>query len=106
MSNFNTSKVNTMRFMFAESKATNLDLSNFNTSNVTDMYRMFIYCKATSIDVSNFDTNKVTSAGGMFRECLNLIKLDLSSFTMPNCTDISWMFGGSQKIEEINLSNF
>lgn len=42
----------------------------------------------------------------MFRECPNLIKLDLSSFTMPNCTNISWMFGSSQKIVEIDLSSF
>ena len=107
LSSFNTSNVTNMERMFENCRATNLDLSSFNTSNVTNMYRMFIWCKAENIDVSKFDISNVTyTMEGMFRECSNLVKLDASSFKNSRTTSIAWMFGGSTKIEEINLSNF
>ena len=108
LSSFNTSNVTTMREMFNNCSATTLDLSNFNTSKVTNMYRMFGWCKASEIDVSNFDISNVTSnlMGGMFRECVNLVKLDASSFTKSKTNSVEWMFGNCSSIEEIDLSNF
>ena len=68
-SNFNTSKVTTMRGMFTNcNKLIELDLSMFDTSNVTDMYNMFCECNSLEyLDVSNFNTNKVTNMEGMFQ---------------------------------------
>ena len=107
LSSFNTSNVTTMREMFNNCSATTLDLSNFNTSKVTNMYRMFGWCKASEIDVSNFDISNVTyPMEGMFRECVNLVKLDASSFTKSKTNSVELMFGRCSSIEEIDLSNF
>ena len=59
-----------------------LDLSNFNTSNVTDMSWMFNECyKLKEIKgIHKFITNKVTNMQSMFQKCYELEYLDLSNF--------------------------
>ena len=59
-----------------------LDLSNFNTSNVTEMGFMFNKChKLKQIKgINNFNTLKVTNMNSMFQECNELENLDLSNF--------------------------
>ena len=51
-----------------------LDLSNFNTSNVTDMGWMFNQCFKLKqiIGINNFNTSNVTIAKAMFQECKEL----------------------------------
>ena len=104
LSNFNTSNVTDMSYMFYESQATTLDLSNFNTSKVTDMSNMFLGSGATTLDLSNFNTSKVTSMGGMFQSS-KIVNLDLSSFNTSKVTDMGSMFAESQATI-LDLSNF
>ena len=122
LSNFNTSDVNDMSFMFNEciklkeikgldklntSNVTNmqsmfqtcnelecLDLSNFNTSNVNNMSFMFNECKKLKEihGINKFITNNVTTMSTMFQECSELEYLDLSNFNTSNVTDMSYMF--------------
>ena len=69
LSNFDTSKVTNMSYMFFYSRGlTSLDLSNFNTSAVTDMTRMFNGCSnLTSVTFGlQADVSKVTSYSDMF----------------------------------------
>ena len=93
-SNFNTSKVTTMRGMFTNcNKLIELDLSMFDTSNVTDMYNMFCECNSLEyLDVSNFNTSRVTNMEGMFQGCMSLTTLDVSTFDTSNVTKMSSMF--------------
>ena len=105
LSNFNTSNVTDMSYMFASSGATTLDLSNFNTSKVTDMSNMFLGSGATTLDLSNFNTSKVTSMGGMFQSS-KIVNLDLSSFDTSNVTDMGNMFKNSQVTVVKGLNNF
>ena len=42
----------------------------------------------------------------MFECCVNLIKLDLSSFNTQNVKDMSWMFYGCENLIIIDLSLF
>ena len=76
---FNTSLVESMRYMFAFcSKLEFLDLSFFNTSKVKDMSYMFKNCsKLTSLNLSSFGTNNVKSMDSMFFNCLNLSYINL-----------------------------
>ena len=104
LSNFNTSNVTDMSYMFYESQATTLDLSSFDTSNVTDMSNMFLGSWATTLDLSSFDTSKVTSMGGMFQSS-KIVNLDLSSFNTSKVTDMGSMFAESQATI-LDLSNF
>ena len=63
-----------------------LDLSNFNTSNVTNMEFMFNECyKLKEIKgLNNFNTSKVTNMSLMFRYCSKLEYIDLSNFNTSN----------------------
>ena len=86
-----------------------LDLSNFNTSNVTNMQFMFDGCnKLKQIKgINNFNTINVTKMTGMFQECNELEYLDLSNFNTSNVTDMSQMFKKCHKLKQIKgINNF
>ena len=104
LSNFNTSNVTDMSYMFYESQATTLDLSSFDTSNVTDMSNMFLGSWATTLDLSSFDTSNVTDMSYMFASS-QATTLDLSNFNTSKVTDMSNMFLGSGATT-LDLSNF
>ncbi len=106
--NFNTSNVVDMAWMFYDCRRlTSLNISNFNTSNVTNMLCMFAGCSSlTSLNLSNFNTANVTSMNGMFYECNNLTSLNLSHFNTGNVTDMLGMFFNCNNLTGLNLSSF
>ena len=76
-----------MRGMFEECEELEyLDLSNFNTSNVTNMEFMFKRCyKLKEIKgINNFDISKVENKEEMFEECKELSYSDLSDFNISS----------------------
>ena len=107
LSSFDTTKVTDMSSMFMNmSSLTSLDLSNFNTSQVTDMYGMFSKMSSlTTLNLSSFDTSKVTNMGSMFSHILNLTTLNLSNFNTSQVADMSGMFFGTD-LTTLDLSNF
>ena len=108
LSNFNTSNVENMSYMFYSSPyLTQLDLSNFNTSNVEDMSYMFYNCNSlTSLDLSSFDTSKVINMSHMFRGCESLTTLDVSSFDTSNVTSMIYMFNNCESLTTLDVSSF
>ena len=104
INNFNTLNVSTMRGMFYGcGKLEYLDLSNLDTSNVTDMGCMFEFCyKLKEIKgINNFKTSQVEYMDSMFMECIELEFLDLSNFNYCSIIDMSWMFKRCNKLIEI-----
>lgn len=98
LSDFDTSKVTNMAFMFFSCRyCSSIDVSNFNTSNVTDMSYMFDgLFNIESLDVSSFNTSKVTTMAYMFEDCCREIEeLDIGSFEIDSLTDSSSMFRNS-----------
>lgn len=85
-----------------------LDLSDFNTSNVENMSYMFYGCSAlTSITFGDdFDTSSVTNMASMFFGCSSLTSLDLSSFDTSNVTDMNNMFYNCSSLTQLDLSSF
>jgi len=85
-----------------------IDLSNFNTSKVIDMGFMFNNChKLKEIKgINKFNTNQVTNMTTMFQECNELEYLDLSNFNTSNVIDMRWMFFNCYKLKYLNLLNF
>ena len=72
-----------MKGFFEEcSNIISLDLSNFNTSNVVDMSYMFSKCyKLKEIKgINKFNTSKVTNKIFMFQNCEKLNYSDIPSF--------------------------
>ncbi len=100
---FNTSKVQDMSYMFAVTgywAMTNLNLgNNFDTSNVTNMQYMF-YCtglsEMTSLDLGNkFNTSNVTDMYRMFMRCgySKMASLSLGNkFNTSKVTNMQKMF--------------
>ena len=101
----NDKPVVSMRYMFAGSKTTSLDLSNFNTSNVTNMSSMFYLSNATSLDLSSFDTGNVINMNGMFFNSSVISINGLENFDTSNVIDMGSMFRSSGVIS-LNLLSF
>lgn len=105
----NTANVQNMNSMFRDYggyASTNiLNLSNFDTSKVTDMGYMFDgSLHLTSIDLTNWDTSKVTNMGWMFHYCSNLSDVK-GTLDMRSCTNIEHMFDLCSDTAHIHLKN-
>lgn len=91
-----TENVTTMDNMFyACNNVTNFNLSEYNTSNVTDMSYMFRCSSAVAIrhlDLSNFNTSRVTNMRDMFNGLYQLASLDISNFDFSGVTTFYSMF--------------
>lgn len=78
LSDFDTSNVTAMSFMFSGCSALkSLDLSSFKTSNVTDMGDMFSYCLALTTIYVEVGTDwssstKISESTNMFKDCEKL----------------------------------
>ena len=97
ISNFDTSRVTTMRDMFTsnESLITVSGMDNWDVSNVTNMYGMFWGCiSLTSVgDLSGWRTSSVTNMYAMFDRCTALQSVgNLSNWNVSNVTNMSLMF--------------
>lgn len=105
LSNFDTSKVNSMISAFASCyNLQSLDLSSIDTSMVTDMTAMFNFSiSLTSVDLSGLNTSRVTSMYGMFSTCHALSVLDLSSFDTSNVTNMSGMFEYCNSLRQLTM---
>lgn len=109
LSSFDTSNVTNMSYMFNYSSAKELDLSNFNTSKVTNMSNMFEGIKTAELDLSSFDTKSVKYMDYMFEDATAKI-INIMSFDTSNVTDMSGMFFGTSVksifgLEKLNTSN-
>ena len=105
LSSWNTSKVNNMRYMFANTIIRRYDqqgadlypefLKNWDTSNVKDMSSMFQSCDGLKdLDfLSKWNTSNVTNMSGMFFWCRSLLNIDgVKDWNTSNVTDMSGMF--------------
>jgi len=81
--------------------------NNFDTKNVLYMSFMFRSCmNLISLDLSSFDTSNVISMLYMFHRCKKLSFLDISSFNTSNVTNMQEMFAGGNKLTTLDLTNF
>ena len=85
-----------------------IDLSNFNTSKVTDMGFMFNKCNKLKLikGIEKFNTNEVINMRAMFQQCNSLEELDLSNFNTSKVTNMGGMFYNCSKLKLLNLLNF
>ena len=86
-----------------------LDLSNFNTSNVIEMQYMFSGCTMLKEikGIDNFITNKVENMSSMFESCNELKELDLSNMSVSNVTNMRNMFYNFNDTRKIKgIKNF
>lgn len=87
---------------------TQLDLSSWiNTNSIQDMSRMFKSCiKLESLNISSFDTSNVSTFRDMFSYCQKLTSLDLRHFDVSKVTDFGSMFYGCSSLTSLNLDGW
>ena len=83
ISNWNTSNVNDMSFIFYDCESFNKDISTWDVSNVTDMYGVFSGCKSFNQDISTWDVSNVVNMNFMFFDCESFCQ-DISSWDVSN----------------------
>ena len=76
-------------------------------NKINDCKKMFKNCEnIVNIDLSSFDTKNVIDMSEMFSGCSGLENIDLSSFDTKNVTNMSNMFSGCSKLINVDLSSF
>ena len=87
------------------SNCVKIDLSNFNTSNVTNMSYMFSECSSLKkLDLSKFNTQNVKDISFMFKNCYSLKKLNIFNFNTKNVNSISCIFTNCKSLKKLNIT--
>jgi surface protein len=110
VSNFDTSKVTTMAYMFYNSGIYNIDLSSFDTSSNVSLEYMFAECDNMLNVKGVFDISTTDITGNMFYNCRLLENINIQ-FICPNprpnvAIGMSSMFSNCMKLKEIDLTAF
>lgn len=109
INSFDTSNVDSMLRMFADSpNITSLDLSGWNTSKVENMHMMFHNCTyLKTLDTTGWDTGNVETMHMMFQDTNSLEEIKgVEDWNVSEVTSMMWLFGGSNKIEFLDLSKW
>ena len=74
-------------------------------SGITSCEGMFYDCtNLRKADLSGLDTSHVTNMNSMFSECQSLENVDLSSMDTSQTTKVTWMFSDCTSLKSLNLS--
>lgn len=71
-----------MRYMFANTRAFNQDISRWNVTNVTNMQSMFVGAHVFNQDISRWNVSSVTDMSSMFNGA-QVFNQDLSTWYVP-----------------------
>lgn len=111
LTDWNTSNIDDMSYMFQNDVLFDQDLSGLDTSNVTDMTYMFscdnvdsFYVHTFNGNISDWDTSNVTDMTGMFY-LARVFNQDISNWDTSNVTDMSEMFFRANAFN-IDISNW
>ncbi|MBO1123794.1 BspA family leucine-rich repeat surface protein, partial [Enterococcus casseliflavus] len=106
ISNWQTSNVETMQFMFQDTGLSTLDLSNWDVSNVENMVMMFSQASSLEkLDVSNWQLSNSPNMILMFFGATNLSELDLSSWDTSNNFATFGIFNEMASLNRITLGD-
>jgi surface protein len=94
ISQWDTSGITDMSYMFEGENDFNIDISGWDTSNVTDMSYMFSAALSFNQDISGWNVSNVTNMQNMFFSA-DSFQGDLNLWDVSNVTDMSFMFAGS-----------
>jgi surface protein len=90
ISHWDTSRLETMSYMFSGALAFDGDVSRWNTSRVVDMSFVFSNADSFQGDISAWDVSAVTTFSSMFQ--LSQFDGDLSSWNTSSAIDMREMF--------------
>ena len=91
ISNWDVSKVTSMRSMFAHARSFNQPLNKWNVSKVTSMNAMFYRAPSFNQPLNNWDVSKVTDMAEMFFEARSFNQ-PLNKWNVSNVYNMNGMF--------------
>lgn len=104
ITNWNIANMKDMSFAFAQSAATNIDLSNWDTSSVTNMYATFYNNTITDYSsIYNWNTSKVKDCRYIFGVDTKITSLDLSGWDFSSCIYMTKAFIGDNNLVSLKL---
>lgn len=104
VSNWDTSKVITLKAAFQGSRSLPKGIELWNLGNCLDLRYTFAECKNLSqLDLSRWNTEKVSQFMGIFSNNSTYPK-GLSNFNFNSAIDIAYMFNGCSNIASLDLS--
>ena len=99
ISRWNVSNVTDMSYMFKDAKKFNGDISSWNTSNVRFMHRMFEGAESFNGDISSWNVSNVTRMSSMFKDAKKF-NGDISSWNTSNVRFMDMMFEGAESFNQ------
>ena len=109
VSNWQTSKVEDMSYMFQDCSALKtVECSEWNVSAVKSMEGMFLWCTSLeTLDLSKWDVSNVTIMRSMFYQCMSLESVgDTSGWNPYSCTSMKRMFYQCHSLKALDVSNW
>ena len=89
ISNWDVSRVTSMKGAFSGAKSFNQPIGDWNTHRVVDMSSMFEDASTFNRDVSKFSTRNVRDMSSMFRRASRFHNPDLTNWDVSRVTDMS-----------------
>jgi len=103
---FDTSELRSMSKLFYKSGIQKIDFNGFDTKYVEDMSFMFSSTNISDFSFLNkLNTNKVKNISRMFKDCISLETININ-FDLKNVEDISGLFENCNNLKKVDLSNF
>jgi surface protein len=96
---WDTSQVTNMFSMFYEAAAFNQDINDWDTAKVTSMHTMFLDASNFNQDIGDWDTSKVTAMNAMFYKATSFNQ-DLSDWNTTIVTSMYEMFSGASAFNQ------
>ena len=91
ISNWDTSRVTSMRGMFKDARSFNQPLNNWNVSKVTNMSAMFCFARSFNQPLDNWNVSNVTDMNNMFND-VTFFNHPLNNWNVSKVEDMAWMF--------------
>ena len=99
ISDWDTSYVTEMNYLFFGRSGFNEDISKWDTSNVTNMEHMFKEATSFNQNIGSWDTSNVTDMSSMFKNAKNF-NGDISTWDTSNVKFMDRMFEGAESFNQ------
>lgn len=99
ISNWDTSNVTNMAYVFNWVVSFNQNINDWNVSNVTDMDGMFFWATLFNQPLNNWKVNKVSNMSKMFREATSFNQ-NINNWNVSNVKDMSYMFNWASSFNQ------
>ncbi|MFC6295304.1 bacterial Ig-like domain-containing protein [Lactiplantibacillus daoliensis] len=113
LSGWKTGNVTNMTAMFSDiAVATQIPVENWDVSRVVDFDNLFSGVGVQTLDLSQWQVGKNIAAGtkvslgGMFRNCVNLISINVTGWDTSTTSQIANLFAGDSRLTALDIASW